>query len=357
MGFKAAPIVLDDKTRAELQRRVRASTTPQRDVRRAQIILLAAEGISSAKISKQVGMHESNLAVWRRRFLAEGLEGLKDAPRPGGPETYGHDDRIKMAALATMARDPDDPEPTWTYEALAETLNRDWGVGISRAQLWRILHDMDIKPHLVRGWLNRRDDPEFWDRVQDVCGLYLSSMENALVVSVDEKTGIQAKERIATTIPAQPGRPARYEFEYRRHGTASLLAALDVHSGEVLATDIGANNSVTFIDFLANIHCAVDPDLTIHLVMDNGSSHVSRATKAWLAAHPRFVPHYTPKHASWVNQVELFFSILTRRVLRRGNFSSRDDLVSKLMGYIDRYNETAKPFAWTYSGAPLKVGS
>ena len=174
---------------------------------------------------------------------------------------------------------------------------------------------------------------------------------------MDEKTGIQAKERVATTIPAGPGRPARYEFEYRRHGTASLLAALDVHSGEVLATDIGANNSVTFIDFLADIHCVVDPDLTIHLVMDNGSSHTSKATRDWLAEHPRFVPHYTPKHASWVNQVELFFSILTRKVLRRGNFSSRDDLVTKIMGYIDRYNEAAKPFAWTYSGAPLKVGS
>jgi transposase len=357
MGYKAAPIVLDDKTRAELQRRVRASTTPQRDAKRAQIILLAADGMSSAKISKRVGMHESNLAVWRRRFLAKGLEGLKDEPRPGGPQTYGHDDRIKMAALATMARDPDDPEPTWTYEALADTLNKEWEVGISRSQLWRILHDLDIKPHLVRGWLNRRDDPEFWDRVQDVCGLYLSPPESALVVSVDEKTGIQAKKRVATTTPAAPGRPPRYEFEYKRDGTASLLAALEVHSGEVLATTIARNNSVTFIDFLADIHCQVDPDLTIHLVLDNGSSHTSGATRKWLAEHPRFVPHFTPKHASWVNQVELFFSILTRRVLRRGNFTSRDDLVSKLMAYIDRYNETAKPFAWTYSGKPLKVAS
>jgi len=357
MGYKAAPIVLDDKTRAELQRRVRASTTPQRDAKRAQIILLAAEGMSSAKISKAVGMHESNLAVWRRRFLAKGLDGLKDEPRPGGPQTYGHDDRLKMAALATMARDPDDPEPTWTYEALADTLNEEWEVGISRSQLWRILHDMDIKPHLVRGWLNRRDDPEFWDRVQDVCGLYLSPPENALVVSVDEKTGIQAKKRVATTTPAAPGRPARYEFEYKRDGTASLVAALEVHSGEVPATTIARNNSVTFIDFLTDIHCQVDPALTIHLVMDNGSSHTSGATTAWLEAHPRFIPHFTPKHASWVNQVELFFSILTRRVLRRGNFTSRDDLVSKLMAYIDRYNETARPFAWTYSGKPLKVAS
>jgi transposase len=355
VGYTAAPIVLDDKSRTELQRRVRAATTPQRDVKRAQIILLAADGVSSAKISRQVGMHESSIAMWRQRFLVKGLDGLKDAPRPGGPQTYGHDDRIRMAALATMARDPDDPEPTWTYQSLADTLSEE--VGISRSQLWRILHDMDIKPHLVRGWLNRRDDPEFWERVQDVCGLYLSPPENALVVSVDEKTGIQAKERVATTTPAAPGRPPRYEFEYRRDGTASLLAALEVHSGEVLATDIAHNNSVTFIDFLTDLHRHIDPDLTVHLILDNGPSHTSKATTAWLAEHPRFVAHYTPKHASWVNQVELFFSILTRRVLRRGNFSSRDDLVSKLMGFVDRYNETAKPFAWTYSGNPLKVAS
>src|SRR5438128_7941234 len=133
MGYKAAPIVLDDKTRAELQRRVRAATTPQRDAKRAQIILLAADGVSSARISKQVGMHESHIAMWRRRFLAKGLDGLGDAPRPGGPQTYGHDDRIKMAALATMARDPDDPEPTWTYQALADALSEE--VGVSRSQL------------------------------------------------------------------------------------------------------------------------------------------------------------------------------------------------------------------------------
>jgi transposase len=183
----------------------------------------------------------------------------------------------------------------------------------------------------------------------------LNGPENAIVVSVDEKTGIQAKERVAPTTPAGRGRAGRYEFEYRRHGTASLLAAMDVHTGEVLGADIARNDSVTFIDFLAVIDADVAPSLTIHLVMDNGSSHTSKATRAWLADHPRFVAHYTPKHASWVNMVELFFSIITRKVLKRGNFSSRADLVSKLMRYIVSYNDTAKPFAWTYSGQPLKV--
>jgi transposase len=356
MPFKAAPIMLDDEMRTELQRRARAGTCPQREAQRARIILLAAEGVSSRRISREVGMHESHVAMWRQRFLADGLDGLNDAERSGRPVTYGHDDRVKMAALACLQRDADDPVATWTYAELAEECHRH-GIPVSESQLWRILDGLDIRPHKVKGWLNRRDDPEFWDRVQDVCGLYLNGPENAIVVSVDEKTGIQAKERVAATVPAGPGRPGRYEFEYRRHGTVSLLAAMDVHSGEVLGTDIARNDSATFIDFLEQIDRDVAPSLVIHLVMDNGSSHTSKETKRWLAAHPRFVAHYTPKHASWVNMVELFFSITTRKVLKRGNFTSRDDLVSKLMRYIVSYNETAKPFAWTYSGQPLKVAA
>jgi transposase len=353
MPYVAQPIVLDDKTRVELERRVRATTSAQRDVKRARIVLLAADGVPSRQISNTVGMHESHVAMWRQRFLAHGLKGLADAPRPGAPRRYGHDDWLKIAAMATTVKDRDDPVATWTYQELADALRDD--VGISRSQLWRILDDIDIKPHKVQGWLNRRDDPEFWDRVQDVCALYLSPPENALVFSVDEKTGIQAKERRAATSPAVPGRPPREEFEYIRHGTASLLAAFEVTTGEVVATDIARNDSVTFIDFLADIDRQVASGLAIHLVLDNGSSHVSRATRGWLAEHPRFVAHYTPVHASWVNQVELFFSIITRKVIKRGNFTSREDLVSKLMRYIASYNQTATPFAWTYSGQPLKV--
>jgi transposase len=184
MPYVAQQIVVDDKTRVELERRVRATTTAQRDVKRARIVLLAADGVPSRQISKMVGMHESHVAMWRQRFLAEGIGGLVDAPRSGPPRRYGHDDWLKIAALATTAKDPDDPVATWTYQELADALHDD--VGISRSQLWRILDDMDIKPHKVQGWLNRRDDPEFWDRVEDICGLYLSPPEDALVFSVDE---------------------------------------------------------------------------------------------------------------------------------------------------------------------------
>ena len=350
----APPITLTDEERAELNRRVAALTTTVRAARRARIILLAADGVPSRQISLIVGMHESNVAKWRNRFREKGLKGLEDDPRSGRRRRFGHDERMAMAAAATSERDPDDPVATWTYYELAQHLWAE-GIQVSVSQLWRILTTMDIRLDRVRGWLNRRDDPEFWDRVRDVCGLYLNPPERALVLSVDEKTSIQARERRCRDQAPAPGRPRRREFEYVRHGTASLVAAIDVHSGAVLARPIERNNSTTFCAFLATIDAEIDAGLAIHVILDNGSSHISKETKAWFAAHPRWVVHYTPVHASWVNQIELFFSILQRKVVRNGNFDSREDLISKLITFISDYDKTAKPFAWTYSGDPLKV--
>jgi len=184
---------------------------------------------------------------------------------------------------------------------------------------------------------------------------YLDPPKNAVVLSIDEKTAIAARSRKHPIIGARPGRPARQEFEYVRHGTASLVAALDVHSGEVLGRIIERNDSATFTSFLTEIDQAIRPGLDIHLVLDNGSSHVSKATKRWLAAHPRFKVRYTPKHASWLNQIELFFSILTRRLLRRGEFTSRQNLADRILHFIEVHDRTAKPFRWTYDGSPLKA--
>jgi len=336
--------------RVELERRVRAHTTPQRMARRCRIVLLAAEGVANRRIAPEVGVNENQVGVWRKRFEAERLGGLEDRPRSGRPRIYGHDERVKIVATATSTK----PEwaSQWSHALLAETLS---DVGISASQVGRILAELDIKPHLVRSWLARPDDPMFWERAADVCGLYLGRPANALVLSVDEKTAIPARSRKHPTKPVGPGRPERQEFEYRRHGTACLIAALDVHTGEVIATDASRNNSVNFIAFLEQLDKSVPKRKKIHLVLDNGSSHVSKITKAWLDDHPRFVAHYTPKHASWLNQVELFFSILTRRLLRRGEFDSRDDLVNKITGFIRDHNRTAKPFRWTYDGTPLKA--
>ena len=344
-------LTITDEERAELEQRVRAHTSPQRAVKRARVVLLAAEGVPNRRIGEMVGMDEHNVGVWRRRFETERLEGLEDRPRSGRPRMYDHDARVKIVAKATSERPEVDSH--WSHRLLAADLADE--IGISESQIGRILAELDIKPHRVRSWLSRPDDPTFWERAADVCGLYLSPPHNALVLSVDEKTAVPARSRQHPTQPAEPGRPERQEFEYRRHGTANFIAALNVASGEVLATDVDRNTAANFITFLEDLERSVHPALEIHLIMDNGSSHVAKATRTWLGAHPRFTAHHTPKHASWLNQVELFFSILTRRLLRRGEFASRDELVARVMEFIRHHNQNAKPFRWTYDASPLRA--
>ena len=353
MGFRVDPIVLSDEDRGLLEARVRAHRTPQRVARRARIILLCADGLPVRQVAIHVGIDQHQVGMWRRRFIAAGVDGLDDAARSGRPRRIGHDERMKLAAVATSERDIDEPVAGWTHHDLADVMFGD-GIEISPSQVGRILKAMNIDVTRVRGWLNRRDDPMFWDRVRDVCGVYLNCPDNAIVLSVDEKTSVQAKERKQKDQPPKAGRRTRREWEYIRHGTASLFAALDVHSGQVLAEPIpGKNNSVNFCEFLDEIDRTIDPTLAIHVVLDNGSSHTSKYTKAWLATHPRWVTHYTPPHASWVNQVELFFSILQRKVIRNGNFASRDDLITKILTFIADYDQKATPFKWTYAADPL----
>jgi transposase len=345
------PLAITNAERAELQRLVRAHMTPQRAAKRARIVLLAADGIPNRQIAAQMGMHEHTVAQWRHRFEAERLAGLQDRKRPGRPPVYGHDQRLRI--VATVTQQPPDPVSHWSHSQLAKELA---DMGISASQIGRILADLDIKPHRVRSWITRPDDPGFWERAADICGLYLVPPTNALVLSVDEKTGITARSRTRPTRPPAPGRPTRQEHEYVRHGTATLLAALDVHGGGIFqATDLDRNTATNFIDFLDDLDAKIPAGLGVHLVLDNGSSHIANATRWWFVDHPRFHPHYTPTHASWLNQVELFFSILARRLLKRGEFRSVQDLVAKVMAFIDDYNRTATPFRWTYDGRPLKA--
>ncbi len=312
---RVPPLEITPPQRTELERRLRAHTTTQRALRRARIILLAADGVANRQIARQVGIDEKGVATWRRRFAAEGLAGLADRGRPGRPRVYGHDARLAIVATVTTQQPQVDSH--WSARLVAERLAEEHDIRISGSQVGRVLADLDLKPHLVRGWLNRPDDPAFFARAADVCGLYLDRPHNALVLSVDEKTAIGARSRKYPTKPVAAGQLERREFEYTRHGTACLVAALDVHSGQVLGSDVTKNDSAHFIGFLEEIDRSVHPDLAIHLVLDNGSSHVSKQTTAWLAAHPRFQAHYTPKHASWLNQVELFFSILAPMAVGR----------------------------------------
>ena len=339
------PLVLTLEERSELERRVRARTTAHRDRQRAKVVLLAADGVTGRSIASVVELSPQSVAKWRIRFSQFGLSGLEDADRSGRPLVYGATDRLVLMAKVTS----EVPEfsSQWSHSELHGAMATA-GIAISASQIGRILAADDVRPHKVEGWLTRRDTPEFWERAADICGLYLLPPENAVVLSIDEKTGIQAKHRKHATTPVRKGRPSRREFEYVRHGTASLVACLDVVTGKVKAKDIARNNSVTFISFLEEIDASIEESLSIHVVLDNGSSHTSKATKAWFAEHPRFVVHHTPAHASWLNQVECFFSILTRKVLRRGEFTSQDDLVAKMLAFIEHHSKSAKPFKWVY---------
>ena len=340
------PLLLTPEERVELERRLRAQTTAHRDRERAQVVLLAAEAMTGRQIARTVGLSEQSVCKWRIRFCDHGLEGLDDAPRSGRPLVYGATERLVLMAKVTEQHPQVDSQ--WSHSELATEM-RAASIPISASQIGRILAADDVKPHRVQGWLTRRDTPEFWAQAADVCGLYLSPPANAVVLSIDEKTGIQAKSRKHPTQPVKPGQPARREFEYVRHGTASLIAALDVATGKVTATDVARNNSVNFIEFLEQIDTSIDPELAIHVVLDNGSSHRSKLTKQWFVEHPRFVVRHTPVHASWLNQVESFFSILTRKVLRRVEFDSRTDLVQRMLDFIEHRNQTATPFKWVYN--------
>lgn len=350
MAPPARVVMIDEQQRAHLEALTRSRTAPVRLAERARIVLAAAAGMPNAVSARELSVQENTVRTWRARFADQGIAGLEDRDRPGRPVVYGPEVRLRI--LGTVTAQAPQADAQWSHRLLAEQLAGD---GISASQIGRILAGLDLKPHRVRGWLTRRPSPDFYTRAADVCGLYLNPPPDSIVVCIDEKTAIAARSRKHPTLATRPGQIARREFEYVRHGTVSIIAALHVHTGQVITERITRNDSATFIAFLTMLDQAIDPALTIHLVLDNGSSHTSRATKKWLRAHPRFQPHDTPAHASWLDQAELFFSILTRRLLRRGEFTSCDDLADKIQNFVDVYNRTTKPFRWTYHGRPLKA--
>ena len=342
---RAVPIKLTTKRRRKLQQILAAATSPQRLVLRARIVLAAASGKANARIARELGCGVAVVRTWRGRFAVRGIPGLSGKPRSGRPEVHGPSARLAVVAVATSV--PPDGESQWSQALIAGHLH-ERGLAISPATVGRVLGEARVRPHKVRGWLNRADDPSFWLRAGQVCRLYLNPPPGTVLISIDEKTGIQAKSRKHPGTPARPGRDARREFEYVRHGTISLVAAMNVTTGEVIAERIRRNDSATFISFLAMLHQMIPSSLRIHLIMDNGSSHTSRATRAWLAAHLRFAVTYTPKHASWLNMIEQWFGVLTRRLLRRGDFTSQDDLDAKITAFTIRHNKNARPYKWSY---------
>ncbi|MPZ91073.1 MAG: IS630 family transposase [Actinobacteria bacterium] len=246
--MRLRPLELRDGDRAVLERRARSKTASQRNVTRARIILMAAQGQPNTAIAQAVGINQWQVGRWRKRYKNKGLDGLKDAPRPGRPLVYGHDDRLKI--VKTICDEPPAPASRWTMDAVAKSLADD--VGISASQIYRICVSLDLKPWQVRSWMTSHD-PDFWEKAADVCGLYLNPPENAIVYSIDEKSGMQAKSRTNPTKPVIPGLPARQEFEYRRHGTAVLYAALEVHEGGVDGWVADSTRSDNFVAFLSDL--------------------------------------------------------------------------------------------------------
>jgi transposase len=335
--------------RAVLESWMRSGTVEARMARRARIVLLAADGVSNREIGVLVDLHYNQVGLWRSRYAQFGLAGLADEERPGRPCVYDHDDVLLL--VKTVTEPPPAGATRWTMEALAEAMAAH-GVPISASQVWRICKALDLKPWQVESWMTSHD-PEFWAKAGDVCGLYLNPPENAVVWSVDEKSGIQAKSRVNPTRPAVPGVPVRQEFEYRRHGTAVLFAGLKVHEGTVAGWVTDSTRSDNFVAFLADLVDQTPAGLDLHCIVDNLSAHSTPKVVEFLGEHPHVHLHYTPTHASWLNQVELFFSILERRLLRRGEFTSVDDLARRIIEFIKDYNRRAAPFRWTYDGRPL----
>jgi transposase len=256
----------------------RAGTVEARVARRARIVLLAADGCSNREIGERVDLHYNQVGVWRQRYNQFGLAGLDDLERSGRPHVYTHDDVLLMVKLVTEP--PPDEATRWTMEALAEAMAAE-GVAISASQCWRICRALDLKPWQVESWMTSHD-PDFWERAGDVCGLYLNPPENAVVWSVDEKSGMQAKSRVNPTRPARPGIPVRQEFEYRRHGTAVLFAGLKVHEGDVAAWVTDSTRSENFVEFLGDLVAQTPAGLALHCIVDNLKTHSTDLVEQFL---------------------------------------------------------------------------
>lgn len=347
----ATRVQLEAEDRAELERRARSRCEQRRRAERAQIILLASEGKPAAEIARRVGCSERTVKEWRSRFRGGGIAALEDLPKSGRPLTYDDLTRAKLIALA-CTRPPATAEGVrrerWSYAELAEA------VGLSDSHAHRILAAADIRPHLTEYWvMSDFDGEEFAERAAAVCGLYLDPPENAIVVSIDEKSGVQAKGLARPERPPKPGKPARRDSEYVRNGTQNLFAALKVHAGEISPMASKTRNRHDFIRFLDQLESEISAGKEVIAILDNLSTHKTKEVEEWLAEHPRWRFEFTPKHASWLNQVEIFFSILQRRVIKHGAFDSEEDLATQMLAFVEHYNLTAKPFQWTYTGKVL----
>jgi transposase len=327
--------------RERLEALVADRNTPAKVVWRARIILATAEGLGTNAIMKRSGKSKPCVWRWQERFAAEGVEGLiRDKTRPGRKPPLS--DAIKRKVLTKTARETPPDATHWSVRSMAQA------IGISHTSVQRIWREAGLKPHLTRSF-KISNDPMFEEKVTDIVGLYMSPPDKALVLCVDEKSQIQALDRTQPGLPMKKGRAATMTHDYKRHGTTTLFAALDVKSGLVIGQCQPRHRAKEFLRFLRRIDRTVKKALDVHLVLDNYGTHKTQEVKAWLAKHPRFHCHFTPTSASWLNLVERFFAEITRKRIRRGAFASVAELEEAIRDYLDHHNAKPKPFVWTKS--------
>lgn len=339
-GRALAALVLSDGERAELTSLATRRNTGQALALRARIVLRCATGKQNKQVAADLQIDQTTVGKWRRRFVAHRLDGLRDEPRSGTPRTID-DARIEALIVRTLESVPADATH-WSSRGMA----RACGLSVSTVQ--RIWRAFGLQPHRLENF-KLSTDPDFVAKVRDVVGLYVSPPAHAIVLCVDEKSQIQALDRSQPMLPMRPGQPARRSHDYKRHGTTSLFAALDVATGRVIGKCYARHRAIEFRKFLDQIEAAVPAGLDVHLVIDNYATHKAPLIRNWFNRRPRWHVHLTPTSSSWINQVERFFALLTERQIRRGIHRSVVALKAAITTFIDQHNANPKPFRWTKS--------
>ena len=360
--LRAVPVMLSAGERTTLKNRVRGAKTAYRDRLRAQIVLAAARGRGNARIAHDLGISQDTARKWRRRFAVRGLDGLADLPRPGRPRRISAEVRAVVVALACqLPAATGVPLAHWTGPELAAELTAQNLVSspVSASSVLRILAEHPVKPWQYQSWIYPRD-PDFEAKAKVIVDLYQGFYDGEplgagdRILSFDAKPQINARRRLHPTLPAAPGRPVRYEHEYRRKGSLALLAALDVRTGQVFASTPLTTGIKPFMDLAGQVMARPEYKNAprVFVIVDNGSDHRGQAAVGRLArAHPNAIMIHTPVHASWLNQIEIFFSVIQKKVVTPNDFDSLEQLSRTLLAFIDRYNQTARPFSWKFTAS------
>lgn len=334
----AVAIELSDDERTRLESWSRRRSTAQALALRSRIVLAAADGLSNLEIAEQLAVSRPTVTKWRNRYAELRLDGLLDEPRPGRPRTIT-DEQVEAVVIKTLESKPKDATH-WSTRSMAHEM------GMTPDAIWRIWQAFGLQPHRSETF-KLSSDPLFVEKTKDICGLYLNPPERAVVLCVDEKSQIQALDRTQPILPLLPGTPERATHDYKRHGTSSLYAALDLATGKVIGSLHNRHRAIEFHKFLQTIDQQVPRNLDVHIVLDNSSTHKTPKIQRWLAARPRFHLHFTPTSGSWLNLVERWFAELTNKKLRRGAYRSVRALNADIRTWIETWNENPRPYVWT----------